>query len=161
MKNKVLQKYVLLVKIKELSLVLDCKTRWNSMFEMIEWYMSEKAHIKDLLHLSIEHNIPTAEFLFLNTLSATNKNEKFPISPKKWVPTNAVEMRKFLGLIMYMGLCRFGEIRDYWRSCELYTQNLAPKTMSRNRFQILLRSLHFEDNSNWTKMINWGKSLPF
>ena len=45
-KNEVLQKYVLLVKNKELSLVLDCKTRWNSMFEMIEWYMSKKAHIK-------------------------------------------------------------------------------------------------------------------
>ena len=38
------------------------------MFEMIEWYMSKKAHIKDLLDLSIEHNIPTAEILFLNEL---------------------------------------------------------------------------------------------
>ena len=76
---------------------------------------------------------------------------------QKWVPTNAVEMRKFLGLIMYMGLCRFGEIRDYWRSCELYTQNLAPKTMSRNRFQILLRSLHFEDNSKLDKNDRLGK----
>ena len=27
------------------------------MFEMIEWYMSKKVHIKDLLDLSIEHNI--------------------------------------------------------------------------------------------------------
>ena len=44
MKNEVLQKYVLLVKNKEL--FLDCKTRWNSVFEMIEWYMSKKAHIK-------------------------------------------------------------------------------------------------------------------
>ena len=46
MKNEVLQKYVLLIKNKELLLVLDCKTRWNSVFEMIEWYMSKKAHIK-------------------------------------------------------------------------------------------------------------------
>ena len=76
---------------------------------------------------------------------------------QKWVPTNAVEMRKFLGLVMYMGLCRFGEIRGYWRSCELYTQNLAPKTMSRNRFQILLRSLHFEDNSKLDKNDRLGK----
>ena len=76
---------------------------------------------------------------------------------QKWVPTNAVEMRKFLGLIMYMGLCRFGEIRDFWHSCELYTQNLAPKTMSRNRFQILLQSLHFEDNSKLDKNDQLGK----
>ena len=71
MKNEVLQKYVSLVKNKEFSLVLDCKTRWNSMFEMIEWYMSKKAHIKDLLDLSIEHNIPTAEILFLNELKCS------------------------------------------------------------------------------------------
>ena len=35
-KNKVLQKYVLLEQNKELSLVLDCKTRWSSMYEMVE-----------------------------------------------------------------------------------------------------------------------------
>ena len=34
-KNEVLQKYVL-VQNKELSLVLDCKSRWSSMYEMIE-----------------------------------------------------------------------------------------------------------------------------
>ena len=49
MKNEVLQKYVLLVKNKEFSFVLDRKTCWNSMFEMIEWYMSKKVHIKDLI----------------------------------------------------------------------------------------------------------------
>ena len=58
---------------------------------------------------------------------------------------------------MYMGLCRFGEMRNYWCSCELYTQNLAPKTMSRNRFQILLRSLHFENNSKLDKNDRLGK----
>ena len=46
MKNEVLQKYVLLVKNKELSLVLDHETRWNFMFEMIEWYISKKEHIE-------------------------------------------------------------------------------------------------------------------
>ena len=33
-KNVVLQKYVLLEQNKELSFVLDCKTRWNSMYEI-------------------------------------------------------------------------------------------------------------------------------
>ena len=40
MKNEVLQKYVLLEQNKSLSLVLDCKTHWSSMYEMVERFMS-------------------------------------------------------------------------------------------------------------------------
>ena len=36
LKNGVLQKYVLLEQNKELSLVLDCRTRWSSMYKMVE-----------------------------------------------------------------------------------------------------------------------------
>ena len=69
MKNEVLQKYVLLEQNKELSLVLDCKTRWSSMSDMIERFKCLKKCIsKALLDLSIEHDISTAKFLFLNEL---------------------------------------------------------------------------------------------
>ena len=68
-KNEVLQKYVLLEQNKELSLVLDCKTRWSSMYKMIERFIYLKKCIsKALLDLSIEHDISTTEFLFLNEL---------------------------------------------------------------------------------------------
>ena len=69
MKNEVLQKYVLLEQSKELSLVLDCRTRWRSMNQMIKRFICLKKCIsKTLLDLSIEHDVPTAEFLFLNEL---------------------------------------------------------------------------------------------
>ena len=46
-KNEVLQKYVLLEQNKELSLVLDCKTRWSSMYEMVERFiLSYKVNIE-------------------------------------------------------------------------------------------------------------------
>ena len=68
-KNEVLQKYVLLEQNKELSLVLDCKTRWSSMYEMVEGFICLKKCIsKALLDLSIEHGISITEFLFLNEL---------------------------------------------------------------------------------------------
>ena len=41
-KNKVLQKYVLLEQNKELSFVLDCKTCWSSMYEMVEKFICPK-----------------------------------------------------------------------------------------------------------------------
>ena len=55
-KNEVLQKYVLLEKNKELSLVVDCKTCWSSMYEMVERFICPKKCIsKALLDLTIEH----------------------------------------------------------------------------------------------------------
>ena len=41
-KNETLQKYVLLEQNKELSLVLDCKTRWSSMHETVERFICLK-----------------------------------------------------------------------------------------------------------------------
>ena len=71
-KNEVLQKYVLLEQNKELSLVLDCKTRWSSMYEMVERFICLKKCIsKALLDLSIENSISTTEFSFLNKLKCT------------------------------------------------------------------------------------------
>ena len=68
-KNEVLQKYVLLEQNKELSLVLDRKTRWSSMYEMVEGLICLKKCIsKALLDLLIEHGICTTEFSFLNEL---------------------------------------------------------------------------------------------
>ena len=57
-KKEVLQKYVLLEQNKELSVILDCKTRLSSMYEMIERFICLKKCIsKALLDLSIEHYI--------------------------------------------------------------------------------------------------------
>ena len=51
------------------ALVLDCKTRWSSMYEMVEGFICLKKCIsKALLDLLIEHGICTTEFSFLNEL---------------------------------------------------------------------------------------------
>ena len=64
-KNEVLQKYALLEQNKELSLVLGCKTRWSSMYKMVERFICLKKCIsKALLDLSIEHGISTMNFRF-------------------------------------------------------------------------------------------------
>lgn len=64
----------------------------------------------------------------------------------KWSPTTESEMKKFLGLHIWMGLVRMGSIPSYWSSSPLYKNNVAENTMSRNRFELLLSSFHFADN---------------
>nr|CAI5841314.1 unnamed protein product [Callosobruchus analis] len=45
-----------------------------------------------------------------------------------------------------MGLANLPQIRDYWSTDILYKNQLIPKVMSRNGFQLLLRFVHFADN---------------
>ena len=67
-------------------------------------------------------------------------------SPAVWKPTNDEEIKKFLGLIIWMGLVKKGKIANYWSTNPLYKNEVAPSIMSRNRFQELLRYIHFADN---------------
>jgi len=66
----------------------------------------------------------------------------------KWVPTNDVEMKQFLGLLMWMGLVQMPSLKDYWSLKMLY-KNFVTKTkniMSRNRFELIIRFWHFSNN---------------
>ena len=64
----------------------------------------------------------------------------------KWVDTDEVEIKKFLGLIFWMGLVRLNSLEKYWSTNPLFQQIVPRATMSRNRFQLLLSMLHFSDN---------------
>lgn len=63
-----------------------------------------------------------------------------------WEDTNIEEIEKFLGIIIWMGLNIRPKLSDYWSTDPLY-ENIVSKQMTRNRFEILLRMLHFSDNS--------------
>lgn len=63
-----------------------------------------------------------------------------------WQPTNKQEIRKFFGIIMYMGFVKYPKISDYCSNHILYKNQVLPKVMSGNRFQVLLQLIHFADN---------------
>ncbi|GBP66764.1 PiggyBac transposable element-derived protein 4 [Eumeta japonica] len=65
-----------------------------------------------------------------------------------WKDTTIAEMRKFVGLLLYMGLTKLPTIAHYWKLDPLYNLPLFRQIMSRNRFQILLRYLHFSENDD-------------
>ncbi|KAL7647192.1 UNVERIFIED_CONTAM: hypothetical protein RMT77_002450 [Armadillidium vulgare] len=65
---------------------------------------------------------------------------------KDWRDTDVEEIKKFLAIVMYMGLIRYPSISLYWSKKKFYHNRFISQIMSRNRFQLLLRCIHFADN---------------
>ena len=64
-----------------------------------------------------------------------------------WTPTNADEMRKFLGLLIVMGLVRKPRMELYWSKKSMYDYPFVYQNMTRDRFFLLLKHMHFNDNT--------------
>jgi len=64
-----------------------------------------------------------------------------------WIDTDKNEMRLFLGLLIWMGLDRMPTLDADWRKSVIYSNSVASRTITRNRFQLLLRLWHFADNT--------------
>lgn len=64
-----------------------------------------------------------------------------------WKPTNRQEIKIFFGIVIFMGLVVKPEIQLYWCKSMLYDDPFVPKLMSRERFELLYRFLHFVDNT--------------
>nr|XP_018899375.1 PREDICTED: piggyBac transposable element-derived protein 1-like [Bemisia tabaci] len=73
-------------------------------------------------------------------------NGKFFTAKTTMKKTTPAEMKRFFGLLMYMGLVKMPSIPCYWARDDLYKNNIAPSAMSRNRFELLLSMVHFADN---------------
>ena len=57
----------------------------------------------------------------------------------QWKPTNHEEILKFLGIMIEMGLVQMPEIEYYWSKSKLFSSEVIQNTMSRDRFESLLR----------------------
>lgn len=64
----------------------------------------------------------------------------------QWVPVTKDDMLRFLGLTLLMGLMRKPCIDLYWSKDELFRTPIFARVMTRERYQIILRFLHFVDN---------------
>jgi len=68
-----------------------------------------------------------------------------------WEPIVLEDMTKFIGLLLWMGVVKYLNIADYWSKAERYENSVAPKIMSRNKFELILRFWHFSDNETSDK----------
>ncbi|KAK7090835.1 hypothetical protein V1264_010585 [Littorina saxatilis] len=95
-------------------------------------------------HLVIQTNLYADQFL------EANPNLPEFSRANKWEPVNAAEMKKFLALVLLMGIVRRPAIELYWSRKVLYRIPVFSSVMTRNRFQIILQILHFHDNKDAT-----------
>lgn len=63
-----------------------------------------------------------------------------------WKDLTPRELRTFIGLYLHMGNIKLSRIADYWKTDELYNMPCFAASMSRNRFFLILRHLHFSSN---------------
>lgn len=66
---------------------------------------------------------------------------------RQWKDTNPAEMKRFFGILLWMGLVRYPNLQNYWSRRDIYSNKVC-NVMSRNRFQILLSMWHFHDNDD-------------
>lgn len=66
----------------------------------------------------------------------------------KWSNTCAEEIKKFLSILMLMGIDRLPDIRLYWSNDDMFGNAFVKRIMSRDRFLTLLSNWHFENNQN-------------
>lgn len=66
---------------------------------------------------------------------------------KQWENVTPTEMKKFLGIIMWMGLCPKPSIASYWKTNNIIYISNIPKFMKRKRFELLLRTFHCSNNA--------------
>lgn len=94
----------------------------------------------DVIHLLVKETNRYAKSLLSTRISPKSRLHK-------WVDVTSNEMKTFLGIIMWMGLCPQPSIASYWKKSEIYASKI-PKYMTRKRFEILLRSFHCCNNDD-------------
>lgn len=67
---------------------------------------------------------------------------------KTWKNTTVDELKNFLGLVKYMGYLVLPKISDYWKKDAIMNVSVCSKVMTRQRFQNLLKAVHFNDPHN-------------
>lgn len=96
----------------------------------------------DILELIVDQtNLFATQYLLNNDISRGSRTHA-------WTPVDKAEIYRFLALIGWMGLVKLPAIRDYWRSDNLYSVPLAKTIMPRNKFELILKFIHFSDNED-------------
>jgi len=67
----------------------------------------------------------------------------------RWTAVTVQEMKLFFGLLILTGMVRKGSLSSYWSIEELISTPLFSKVMTRDRFLLIMRFLHFNNNDDY------------
>uniref|UniRef100_A0A096MED2 PiggyBac transposable element-derived protein domain-containing protein n=1 Tax=Poecilia formosa TaxID=48698 RepID=A0A096MED2_POEFO len=62
-----------------------------------------------------------------------------------WRQITIEEIKKYLGLLLYMALLELPKVSDFWRKNKIFYVPLPSTVMSRNRFMVISSNLHISD----------------
>jgi hypothetical protein len=68
---------------------------------------------------------------------------------KAWTPTSENEMRLFLGIMILQGIVKLPRQEWCWSKRKIIHVPVFSELMSRNRFLLLMKFMHFSDNENF------------
>lgn len=117
--------------------------------EEITVQLPQNATPHDFLSLYLSDNIVDLIVCETNRYADQHiqRNVIPPHSPvRTWIPTTRDEMFSFLGLALLMGLIYKPRLHMYWSGDEILRTPVFGQVMSRDRFLLILRFLHFNDN---------------
>lgn len=77
--------------------------------------------------------------------SVINKGHSRHSNLNRWHDIDVDELKKFLGLSIVMGYLKFPSLGTYWSKFELDFHPIFGKTISRHRYELILRFLCFYD----------------
>ena len=66
---------------------------------------------------------------------------------RHWYPVDLSEMKQFVGLLLIMGIVHKPNIEMYWSTDSYYATPIFSQVMKRDRFRLILKFLHFNDNA--------------
>jgi len=106
---------------------------------------------------TVDHIFLTDELIF-NIVTETNRYARQTLEStditehsrlNTWKDVTSEDIRNYLALTILMGLSNLPSIADYWSMNPLYHNKVYHAVMSRNRYQIISRFLHFNNNDKY------------
>jgi len=112
-----------------------CDLNGESPLDFFKLFFDEK-----LIHIIIDE---TNKF----QVNSSDKHISSSSHQAKWIPTDFEEMYLFLATFMLMAHMKKFRIKDYWSTDPLIATPIFGDIMPRGRFLLLLKFLHFNDNT--------------
>jgi len=69
------------------------------------------------------------------------------VHSEEWKTITIIEIKKFRGLVVLTGIVQKPKLELFWSTRGIFQTLIFSQTMSRNRFQLIQRYLHFSDKN--------------
>ena len=107
-------------------------------------------NVLDFVHLYLSEGIFSLRVAETNRFArqffANLGNEGTSNYSRKWEPVDINEMKRFIGVILLMGIIYKPTILLYWVKDEIFWTPSFSEIMARTLFQLILKFLHFNNN---------------